>query len=137
MNSRRSNVQRGVTVLELMMVVMVIAVIGLVAVTRFMRVTDQGFVAAAQSDLTSVRQAIALYAADYDVYPANLNSIADLQAAAVDRNGIPYFDLPSQVNFAWVSYEVVPGDGYVLRIQAHDHHRTVIRATANGIGLES
>ena len=54
----------------------------------------------------------------------------------MDRNGIPYFDLPSQVNFAWMSYELLPGDGYVLRVQAHDHGRTMIRATANGVYLD-
>lgn len=137
MNTRRQNVQRGITVLELMMVVMVIAVLGLVSVTRYMQARDRGHVAAAQCDLTTIRQAIAMYAADYDVYPEALASIADLQVAAVDRNGIPYFDLPEQMNFAWVSYERLPGDGYVLRVQAHDHNRTGIRATANGVYLDS
>ena len=133
MKSLRRDLQRGITVLELMMVVMLIGVLGLVSMTRIMQAKDRGFVAAAQTDLTAVRQAMAMYAADYDAYPAGLQSVADLRATAVDRQGIPYLDLPSRVNFAWVSYELLPSDGYVLIVQANDHKHTLLRVTANGV----
>lgn len=129
--------QRGITILELMMVVVMITVLGFIASTRFMQAKDRSYVGAAQTELTAIRQAIAMYAADRDTYPAVLGSMSELHAAALDLDGKPYLTLPGAPKFVWVSYNTDDNLGYVLRVQALDNAGTVIRATADGIIVES
>lgn len=128
--------QRGVTVLELMLVVVIIAVIGFIATTRFMQAKDRSYVGAAQSELSAVRQVMAMYAADYGTYPAVLGSINDLHAVALDPTHKPYMSLPGNPKFTWLGYSTDPELGYVLRVQAHDHGHTVLLATADGLLVE-
>jgi type II secretory pathway pseudopilin PulG len=130
------SLQRGITILELMLVVVIIGVLGFIATTRFIKAKDRSYVGAAQSELNSVRQAIAMYAADHGAFPVALGSVNELNAIALDPEGKPYMTLPGRPQFAWISY--LPDDnlGYVLRVQAHDHSGTIIRATGDGMTVE-
>ena len=126
---------RGFTSLELLMVIVVIGILSSLAFPRFLEARDRGYIGAAQQDLSAVRQALAVYAADYDRYPEALRSYEDFQQKMVDRDGQPFMTLPSGRTFLWISYDCNRSGSYVLRIQALDAEGTEIVATADKVTI--
>ncbi len=129
MRLMRKDLQRGITVLELLIVVVLIGVLAMVANTRVLAAKDRVAVSAAEQDIQTLRKALALYAADYDCYPERIDNFEEMQRRLQDPNGNPYVDFPSMNNFSWVSYELVFSDFYVFRVQAKNHSETFLTAT--------
>lgn len=73
--------QRGFTLLELMIVVVIIGVLGALIVPNFMDRPNEARVTAAKSDIASLMQALKLYKLDNQRYPSAEQGLA----ALVDR----------------------------------------------------
>lgn len=136
-SSKRHFHSRGLTLLELMVVVAIIGILGSITIHRYLVARDRAHVGAAQADVSLLRQALAFHAADYDAYPETITSLTNMLPQMVDPRGQPYMTLPSGETFEWVSYEPDEVEGYVLRVRAKDNRGTILRATADSIERES
>lgn len=68
---RRDKSQRGFTLLELMVVVVIIGVLGALIVPNFMDRPNEARVTAAKTDIASIMQALKLYKLDNHRYPSS------------------------------------------------------------------
>ena len=123
--------QRGTTILELMLVVVVIGILSMVSMTEYFKIHDRAYVGAALSDLQVIRKAISMHDAEYGIFPGNAaNNVQGLMAQLIDPFGLPYLDPPSGDN--WRSFTYAPpaaGDlmgDYDLTVVCNDHATTQI-----------
>jgi len=68
---RKKESQRGFTLLELMVVVVIIGVLGALIVPNFMDRPNEARVTAAKTDISSIMQALKLYKLDNHRYPTS------------------------------------------------------------------
>lgn len=123
--------QRGYTVLDLLMVVVIIGILSMVAMTEYNKVHNRAYVGAAMNDLQVMRQALSMYDAEWGTFPlAPANSVVALAAILLDPFGQPYVDPPSNTNFAQFVYTPPPpGDIYGdfgITVLCKDHWGTQI-----------
>ena len=127
--------QRGVSVLDLLMTVVIIGVLCMVAMTEYNKVHNRAYVGAALNDMQVLRQAISMYDAEWGIYPPGpANSVEQLAAQLVDPLGQPYMNRPSSNNFDTFQYLPPAGDvygDYSIIIMCKDHWRTQIVVTGN------
>ncbi|NUO20233.1 prepilin-type N-terminal cleavage/methylation domain-containing protein [bacterium] len=123
--------QRGVTTLELLMVVVIIGILTMVTMTEFFKVHNRAYVGAALSDLQVIRKAMAMHDAEWGYFPPNdANSMPDLISQLLDPMGQPYLTPPSGDNWNTFSYDAPdPSDlqaDYDLTVICNDHFNTQI-----------
>jgi prepilin-type N-terminal cleavage/methylation domain-containing protein len=63
--------QRGVTTLELLMVIVIIGILSMVTMTEFFKVHNRAYVGAAMSDLQILRKALSMHDAEWGIFPAD------------------------------------------------------------------
>jgi prepilin-type N-terminal cleavage/methylation domain-containing protein len=126
--------QRGYSILELLMVVVIIGVLSMVAMTEYNKVHNRAYVGAAMNDLQVMRQSLSMYDAEWGTFPPDAaNSVIDLAAMLVDPSGQPYMNRPSSNNFVQFTY-VPPGalyGDYSIIVICKDHWRTQILVHGN------
>ncbi|MEA4882891.1 MAG: prepilin-type N-terminal cleavage/methylation domain-containing protein [Clostridia bacterium] len=79
--------EKGFTLMELMIVIVIIGVLAAVGVPAYKGMTDKAREAACDANLRTVQTAVSMYYAEYGEYPANL-----LPATLADRDGNPYIE---------------------------------------------
>jgi prepilin-type N-terminal cleavage/methylation domain-containing protein len=131
------NTQKGFSLLELMVVVIVIAILTTIAVGRYMDMRDRGVVAAAIHDLDLARKMLAYYASDYDHYPLSATTYDELKAQLVDPDGNTYGSMPLANTFQWFSYLLDEHGEYQMRVIVADHKHTTLVATPSRIYSEA
>lgn len=70
--------QRGFTLIEIMIVVVIIGVLGALVVPQFMSRPDQAKVTAARSDLQAIATALEMYRLDNHAYPSSQQGLQAL-----------------------------------------------------------
>lgn len=92
----QKKIQRGFTLLELMVVVVIIGVLGALVIPNFMDRPNEARVTAAKTDISSLMQALKLYKLDNHRYPSaeqGLNAlVARPLSAPVPANWKAYMD---------------------------------------------
>jgi general secretion pathway protein G len=78
LSSARVRAQRGFTLIEIMVVVVIIGVLGALVVPQFMNRPDQAKVTAAGSDLKAIATALEMYRLDNFAYPSTQQGLAAL-----------------------------------------------------------
>ncbi|HEY3417857.1 MAG TPA: prepilin-type N-terminal cleavage/methylation domain-containing protein [Armatimonadota bacterium] len=71
--------RRGFTLIEMLIVIVVIAILALIVISRLLSASRQGQEAALRADLTHLRTAIAAFEADCGTYPASLDDVVASQ----------------------------------------------------------
>jgi len=125
--------KRGFTIIELLVVLVLIAILVSLAVTRYHSVRDASLVASATADLDLVRKVLAYYSVDHESFPSVVTSYDDLKNQMVDLEGNPYGRLPISNTYAWVSYTLNSDSNYEIRVQVTDRNRTVLIATPDAV----
>lgn len=82
----KARAQRGFTLIEIMVVVVIIGVLGSIIVPQFMSRPDQAKVTAARSDLQAIATALEMYRLDNFNYPSTQQG---LEALSVRPTGTP------------------------------------------------
>ena len=86
MQPLRSNSQRGFTLIEIMVVVVIIGVLGAIVVPQFMSRPDQAKVTAAKIDIQAIATALEMYRLDNFNYPSTQQG---LEAMTKRPSGLP------------------------------------------------
>lgn len=86
MNTLRTSTQRGFTLIEIMVVVVIIGVLGAIVVPQFMSRPDQAKVTAAHTDIQAISTALEMYRLDTFNYPSTQQG---LEALASRPSGTP------------------------------------------------
>lgn len=83
---KNSSRQRGFTLIEIMVVVVIIGVLGAIVVPQFMSRPDQAKVTAAKIDIQTIATALEMYRLDNYAYPSTQQG---LEALAKRPSGLP------------------------------------------------
>ena len=86
MNTLRASTQRGFTLIEIMVVVVIIGVLGAIVVPQFMSRPDQAKVTAAHTDIQAISTALEMYRLDTFNYPSTQQG---LEALVTRPTGTP------------------------------------------------
>ena len=78
MNTLRTSTQRGFTLIEIMVVVVIIGVLGAIVVPQFMSRPDQAKVTAARTDIQAISTALDMYRLDTFNYPSTQQGLEAL-----------------------------------------------------------
>jgi len=78
MQSSQKSTQRGFTLIEIMVVVVIIGVLGAIVVPQFMSRPDQAKVTAAQTDIQAISTALEMYRLDTFNYPSTQQGLEAL-----------------------------------------------------------
>lgn len=136
MRNLRQTANRGFTIFELLIVIVVVGILASLAVVRYINLQDKGLVAAATFDLDLVRKMLAYYATDYSTFPDAVANYDDLKSQMIDPEGRPYGWMPVSNTYSWLSYALDLNGNYLIRIQVSDRQHTVLAATPEGIERE-
>lgn len=116
------NKQRGFTLVEILIVIVIIGIIASITVFAYNGITERAWAAKRLADIDQVRKALELYHQDYGYYPANGadNWGGALNSAAVTAALQPYMKtVPSEPSGdVSKAYQYVRGtaDNYGIRI---------------------
>lgn len=86
MKTLRASTQRGFTLIEIMVVVVIIGVLGAIVVPQFMSRPDQAKVTAAHTDIQAISTALEMYRLDTFNYPSTQQG---LEALVTRPTGTP------------------------------------------------
>ena len=107
---------KGFTLVELMVVIIILAVLTGIAIPSYLALRNRARIQAARSEMQNIATAIAVYEADHETWPANL---AALEAAAIDTTDPYMADVPAVDPWGVNAYGYAVADGsYTLTCTA-------------------
>lgn len=124
---RKIRNEKGFTLIELMVVIVIIGILAAVAIPRFMGAQDRAKVGAAENDINSVRQALGLYEIDNSSFDITATTYGALTTAIEG-----YMSLPDTTNFSFTSYTGTDTT-YTLVVDAKNSTTTTLTCTPEGI----
>ena len=132
---RKSKKDRGFTLVELMIVIVIIGILAAIAIPRFIGAQDRARISAAKAQLNSVRQALALYEMDHSAYPTSTNDWDALVSDLATYVALPAWDELKDKVFedGSFSFTNVNDTSYTITVNAMDNDRTTLTATPYGV----
>lgn len=78
----RAQSQRGFTIVELLIVIIIVAILAAISIVAYNGIQDRAQISALQNDLTSAKKVFLLYKVDNDKYPATTTEINSITVKA-------------------------------------------------------
>ena len=117
--------------IELVVVSVIIGILAAVSIPRFVGSQDRAKIAAAESEVTKMREALGLYVIDWSTYVTSVgDSSVDYnmwKESVVDRQGNAYVVLPDTFNFYPVSFSIkAENNTFMISVEARDSKNTIV-----------
>lgn len=131
---RRSDPTSGMTLIELLIVLVIVAILSAIAIPRYATIKDRAKVSAAESDLYQAMRGIWLYQTENDSlhYPETDMITDHVQLRQVVRDYIGLIPSQENSNFEFISY-AADDTSFVLVARAKDSKRTILTGGIGGI----
>jgi type IV pilus assembly protein PilA len=129
----KSHNEKGFTLIELMIVIMIIAILSAAAMFSFVLAKDRAKVASCIESMDSMRKGLANYQSEIGTFPSGVSSIDDLRTAIA-----PYMTIGNQdmictfVSYTSNGYDYV----YISKVSMTGGHFFKVTATEGGVEKE-
>lgn len=133
LGSRRKQHDRGFTLIEVLVVIVILAVLAAIVLPRFVDAGRRSKEAALRSNLKLLRNAIALFHADTSYYP---NSLADLAETDVSKVKVAGGAAVNAADWRGPYIESVPTDPVSGAAFNYSASTGTVTSSASGNGLD-
>lgn len=121
--------------IELIVVSIIIGVISAVSIPRFIGAKDRAKIAAAESEVTRMRQALVLYVGEWSTYVTSAgDSSMDYnkwKESVIDREGNAYVVLPDTFNFVPATFSIKASNNtFTIAVEARDSKNTIVNGNS-------
>jgi general secretion pathway protein G len=96
--------EKGFTLVELMIVIIILAILTAIAVPSYMVLRNRARTAAAQSEMKNIATALEMYFADKETYPAVATWVGDLEDGYMDP--VPTTDPWGENDYSYSSSDI-------------------------------
>ena len=122
--------EKGFTLIELIVVIVIIGILAAIAIPRFMGAQDRARIGACEADVHYMVEAMGLYEPDHASYKLLGGSSTDYTAFK-DTLSV-YMTLPDTTNFSDFSY-TGSDTTFTITVKAKDSKTTTVTGTPTGV----
>ena len=140
----RKGCSKGFTLIQLSVVISIISILITTGVRELTKVRNRARVIAAQSDVTTMKTAIALFEAEHNSYKVGtgaytgVDGYESFKVNLKDAYGVSDVSFPDTINFYPTSFEYTGDDlSFMIKVKAKDSKTTIVLATPTQLSLAS
>lgn len=130
----KNNKQRGFTIVELLIVIVVIGILAAITIVAYNGVQARATFSAYKSDIAGINKAILLYYADNDAYPGNLASSGSCWTNSGTRDFISGL-VPNYLTRTPTTQNSAAGNYYAYCFNAGATEYKLMRLVPSGVTL--
>ncbi len=132
------NKERGFTLIEIMIVIVIVGILAGIAIPNFLNLKDKALWGTANANLSILRTSLAAYATDSGVNKFPVGSLGFSQlSAAIPKANLPATEEQSKFQAGTFSYLSADGESYNITVNVNNRAFDALTASPNGISPDS